>query len=111
MHVEPIKPTLKAPGAKRLKLKHDGLLSSFAFNFSSRRYSKARASASAAEAAADGEARGTLEGQLSEAAAREEALGEQLEGLRAVGACQILLSFATSYDVIQPETTRDFSMR
>ena len=94
-----------------MKLKHDGLLSSFAFNFSSRRYSKARASASAAEAAADGEARGTLEGQLSEAAAREEALGEQLEGLRAVGACQILLSFATSYDVIQPETTRDFSMR
>jgi len=29
---------LKAPGTKRLKLKYDELLSSFAFNFNSRRY-------------------------------------------------------------------------
>ena len=36
--VDPIKPTLKAPGSKRLKLKYDELLSSFAFNFNLRRY-------------------------------------------------------------------------
>ena len=40
MQVDPIKATLKAPGTKRLKLKHDELLSTFAFNFNVRRYSK-----------------------------------------------------------------------
>ena len=38
MQVDPIKPTLKAPGTQRLKLKYDKLLSSFAFNFNLRRY-------------------------------------------------------------------------
>ena len=38
MQVEPIKYKLKAPRTKRLKLKHDVLLSSFAFNFNLRRY-------------------------------------------------------------------------
>ena len=38
VQVAPIKPTLQAPGTKRLKLKHDKLLLSFAFNFNSRRY-------------------------------------------------------------------------
>ena len=38
MPVDPIKPTLKAPGTKRLKLKDDELLSSFAFKFNLRRY-------------------------------------------------------------------------
>ena len=34
-----MKPTfLKAPGAKRLKLKYDEVLSNFAFNFNLRRY-------------------------------------------------------------------------
>ena len=42
MQVAPIKPTLKAPGTKRLKLKYDKLLSSFAFKFSLRRCSAAR---------------------------------------------------------------------
>ena len=40
MQVDPIKPTLKPPGMKRLKLKHDGLLSSFAFKFNLRRYTE-----------------------------------------------------------------------
>ena len=40
MQVDPIKPTLKAPGTKRLKLKYDGLLSSFAFKFNLRRYNE-----------------------------------------------------------------------
>ena len=40
MHVDPIKPTLKAPGTKRLKLKYDILLSSFAFDFNLCRYIK-----------------------------------------------------------------------
>ena len=40
VQVDPIKPTLKAPGTKRLKLKHDILLSSFSFNFNVRRYTE-----------------------------------------------------------------------
>jgi len=38
VQVDPSKPTLKAPATKRLKLKHDRLLSSFAFNFDLRHY-------------------------------------------------------------------------
>jgi len=33
-----MQPTLKAPGAKRLKLNYEGLLSNVAFNFYVRRY-------------------------------------------------------------------------
>ena len=39
MQVDPIKPTLKAPGAVPLKPKCDELLLNFAFNFNLRRYS------------------------------------------------------------------------
>ena len=42
MQVDPIKATLKAPGSKRLILKYDELLSSFAFNFNLRRHSRVR---------------------------------------------------------------------
>jgi len=42
VQVDLVKPTLKAPGTKRLKQKYDNLLSSFAFNFNSRRYNSAR---------------------------------------------------------------------
>jgi len=38
VQVEPMKPLLKAPGTKRLKLEYDELLSSFAFKFNVRRY-------------------------------------------------------------------------
>jgi len=41
VQVEPIKPTLKAPGSKCLKLPYDELLSSFAFKFDLRRYNEA----------------------------------------------------------------------
>jgi hypothetical protein len=41
VQVDPIKPTLKAPGIKPLKLKYDELLSSFAFKFNLRRYTMA----------------------------------------------------------------------
>jgi hypothetical protein len=41
--VDPIKPTLKAPGTKRLKLKCHRLLSSFAFNFNLRHQSSCAA--------------------------------------------------------------------
>jgi hypothetical protein len=37
VQVDPTSPKLKAPGTKRLKLKYDRLLSSFAFNFNLRR--------------------------------------------------------------------------
>jgi hypothetical protein len=38
VQVDPIKPALKAAGTKRLKLKYDAPVSSFAFNFNLRRY-------------------------------------------------------------------------
>jgi hypothetical protein len=38
VQVDPIKPTLTAPGLQRLKLKYYEVLSSFAFNFNLRRY-------------------------------------------------------------------------
>jgi len=38
VQVDPIKPTLKAPGSMLLKLRYDGPLSEFAFNFNLRRY-------------------------------------------------------------------------
>ena len=38
MQVDHIKPSLKAPGIKLLKLKYDKLLSNFAFKFNLRRY-------------------------------------------------------------------------
>jgi len=41
VQVDPIKPTLKAPGSKRLKIKRDKLVSRFAFNFNMRRYTEA----------------------------------------------------------------------
>jgi len=39
VQVDPIKPALKAPGTKRLKLRCDVLLSTSAFKFKLRRYS------------------------------------------------------------------------
>jgi hypothetical protein len=40
VHVDPIKPKLKAPGTKCLKLEFDELLSIFAFKINLRRYSE-----------------------------------------------------------------------
>ena len=42
VQVDPIKPMLKAPGPERLKLKYNEPLSSFAFKFKLRRYTKVR---------------------------------------------------------------------
>ena len=41
MQVDPIKPKMKAPGSKRLKLQYDALLSKFGLEFSLRCYSEA----------------------------------------------------------------------
>ena len=41
MQVDPLKPKLKPPGSKRLKLKCDTLLSTSAFKFNLRRYTLA----------------------------------------------------------------------
>jgi hypothetical protein len=43
VHPDLFKPTLNAPGTKRLKLKHDEVLSSFAVNCNLRRYVTATA--------------------------------------------------------------------
>jgi hypothetical protein len=40
VQVDPMKPMLKAPESKLLKLKYDKLLSSFAFKFKLRRYNQ-----------------------------------------------------------------------
>jgi len=40
VQIDPINPQLKAPGTKRLNLKCDELLSSFAFEFNLRRYNQ-----------------------------------------------------------------------
>ena len=40
MQVDPIKPKLKAPGTKHLKLKYHGPLSNFTFKFNLRRYTE-----------------------------------------------------------------------
>jgi hypothetical protein len=40
MQIDPIKATLKAPGSQALKEQYDKLLSTFAFKFNLRRYSK-----------------------------------------------------------------------
>ena len=40
VQVDPIKPMLKPPGTKHLKLECDELLSIFAFNFNMRRYTE-----------------------------------------------------------------------
>ena len=42
MQVDPIKPTFKAPGSKRLKLEHENPVPNFAFNFNLRRYKEAQ---------------------------------------------------------------------
>ena len=42
VQVDPIKPTLIAPGSERLKLNYDDPLSNFAFNFYLRRYNLGR---------------------------------------------------------------------
>ena len=48
VQVDPITPTLKAPGPKRLKLIYDGALSNFAFKFNLRRFTEASSSTRAA---------------------------------------------------------------
>jgi hypothetical protein len=52
VQVDPFKPTLKAPGTKRLKLKCDLLLLTFAFKFKLRRYITVFYSCSAPDACA-----------------------------------------------------------
>jgi hypothetical protein len=44
VQVDPIKPKLKPPGIKRLKLDYDGVLSDFGHKFNLRRYNKGAAS-------------------------------------------------------------------
>ena len=65
MQVDPITPTLKAPGYQRLKLKCDDLLSDFAINFNLRCYTEetveaAMAALESAAAAAQAVAAGDL---------------------------------------------------
>jgi hypothetical protein len=55
VHIDPIKPTLKAPGTKRLKLNMSSCFQfcyNFAFKYNLRRYTKAHTELLAAERAA-----------------------------------------------------------
>jgi hypothetical protein len=56
VQVDPIKPTLKAPGIKRLKLKCAEALSNFAFKFNLRRYTERAAAVAALRATTTGPA-------------------------------------------------------
>ena len=78
VQVEPIKPTLKAPGSERSKLKYDEPLSTLAFNFNMRRYTKELSYAHAVEASA-------LRTQLAD-------LRAQLTAALMVGRCRLTLS-------------------
>jgi hypothetical protein len=53
VQVDPIKPTLKAPGSKRLILKHDRLVLDLGFNFNLRRCTEASKSAKYSESGID----------------------------------------------------------
>jgi len=57
VQVDPMKPTLKLPGAKRLKLKHHDPVSNFAREFNLRRDTKAQMLLERGAAAAAAEAR------------------------------------------------------
>ena len=79
MQVDPINPTLKAPGTKRLKLTCDETLSIFAFKFNLRRHTKE------AEGAVRVELR-KLKEQVDADAANAGSATEQLRALRDVEA-------------------------
>jgi len=53
VQVDPIKPTLKAPGSERLKVEQEKLLSNFAFKFNLRLYTQASAAAWREQAATE----------------------------------------------------------
>jgi hypothetical protein len=81
-------PTLKAPGTKRLKLKHAEQLSSYAFKCNLRRYTKAEktAAADAAKseaAAAEKAAKAQAETAKAETAAVEKAAKAQADAAKA----------------------------
>jgi len=69
VQVDPIKPTLKAPGTKRLKLKVDDKLTKFAFNLNLRHYTEAASSAGRSVRAGSGV--GAEEAEAAVVAARE----------------------------------------
>ena len=75
VQLDPIKPTLKPAGSKRLKLKYVKLLSTFAFKFNSRRYTPASAAAAAAAGAGVGPvgaAGGAVDGGVATGAPEQE---------------------------------------
>ena len=75
VHVDPIRPTSKAPGTKRLKLEYDELLSNSAFTFNLRHYIQvcaAKAGADSAAAAAAAQERIDAGVAAAEARAAEE---------------------------------------
>ena len=82
MQVDPIKPTLKALGTKRLKPNYDEPPCNFAFTFILRRYSEVcEARAAAAK----------WEGECDTRRAELELMQEELEGCL-VGRCRLIVS-------------------
>jgi hypothetical protein len=84
VHVDPIKPTLKTPGTKRLTLKYNRLLSillqfcfNFAFKFNLRRYMKVERESATSERAAIAEGIAAAEAAVTELEAEAEKLGEE----------------------------------
>jgi hypothetical protein len=75
VQVEPMKPELKAPGTKRLKLSYDEPPSNCAFNFNVRRYSVEQSEA----------LRANLEERLAHAADKREYMLDPASGIRMAG--------------------------
>ena len=84
MQVDPttIKPTLKASGTKRLKLKYDEPLPSFAFKFNSRRYTEVEREAGAELAAETARRARRMENQNLAHEAKATELASRLAMLR-----------------------------
>ena len=80
-----MKPKLKPPGTKRLKLEYDGLLSNFAFKFNLRRYTMA-------------ELRGRMEAAERDAA-DSGAQVMRVEGAAAAAAAGARVSFSISFPI------------
>jgi hypothetical protein len=69
-----MKPMLKASGLTRLKLKHGGLISSFALNFNLRHYTPARSGAGAGQSSSESE-QGSSGGSTGGARMRRDEVG------------------------------------
>jgi len=93
VQLDPIKPKLKPPGTKRLKLEYDGMLSDFGFKSNLRRYIKGAELTSKVAA---------LEASLAAATAAAKAKREEYETAKA-GADEVAVELTGRADALTRE--------